>query len=173
MVQTTRNQLGFRRIVLVTLLGAFLAVLLSSAPPALAITIEGDWEVRCLPSSDDCPNFRVSFDAQGGIVDLDVWGENSRRSGFGQMIDDQMEINIHNIFIFKGKITSKGPFSTVAVGLVDDNDADGDDVVTPAIVRRITQIKKPPIVIFNKNLRVLLKTIKRHIACNFHGDCDP
>jgi hypothetical protein len=148
----------------------WMAVLLSTplllsqgcAPPP----IEGEWEVRCHPAGDDCPNFNVSFDAQGGIVDLDLWGKHSRESGFGRITGDQIEINIHNIFIFTGefegrgrqavgsmkdleKLKQKGDLNklqqqlpAVAHGFLDDHDLDGDDVITRATVRRIGPLKR-------------------------------
>ena len=102
-------------------------------------TIKGEWQVSCYPASDDCPNFRVSFDAKGGIVDTDIWGQNSRDSGFGRIKGNKLEINMHNIFVFKGYISRFHP--TLARGIMDDYDIDGDDVRTRATVRRIGPLR--------------------------------
>ena len=148
---------------MVFLFSAPFLLLQGCAPPP----IEGEWEVRCHPANDDCPNFNVSFDAQGGIVELDLWGKHSRESGFGRISGDQIEINIHNIFIFKGEFERLGPqaagslkdleklkrkggldklhqqLPAVAHGFLDDRDHDGDDVITRATVRRIGPPKRP------------------------------
>ncbi len=166
MIQTNRSQLVSRKL-MVLVLGALLLLLQGNARSPVAPPIEGEWEVRCHPPSDDCPDFNVSFDAQGGIVELDLWGENSRESGFGRITGDQIEINIHNIFIFNGQFRSKGHqaagslkgrdtwkekdnprkrrrrFPAIAQGLLDDRDYDGDDVLTPATVRRVGPRRRP------------------------------
>ena len=158
MTQTNRS-LSVSRKLMASLLGVALLLLLQgNARPPIAPPIEGEWEIRCHPASDDCPNFSVSFDAQGGIVELDLWGKNSRESGFGRIKGDRIEINIHDIFVFKGQFKSRGRkaagsledeetqrhrFPSVARGFLDDHDYDGDDVLIPATARRVGPLRRP------------------------------
>jgi len=146
--------------------GLFLGLALLWLSGCLPQTIEGQWEVKCHPASDDCPNMTIFFAHNGDIIEVDVDGVPQQAvQGSGSIEGDVLHFIVNDVYEYTGKLKPFRPegngslkeleklkkngdpsrlqdhLPAVAQGTMDDHDADGDDVFTRATVRRIGPLK--------------------------------
>lgn len=97
--------------------------------------IAGNWQVACQPVNEDCPNFAISFAANGDITEVDLDGHRGPQRGTGEIVDATLfiRIGVGTVYQFKGKLDGGG---RSASGTMTNNDHDGTQKSTPAVVSR-------------------------------------
>ena len=99
--------------------------------------IAGKWKVACQPVNEDCPDFQISFDADGDISDFDLDGHRGPQRGTGEIVDAMLffKVGVGTVYAFSGKLDGGG---RTASGTVTNYDYDGHQKTTPAVVSRTT-----------------------------------
>lgn len=97
--------------------------------------IAGKWQVACHPVNEDCPDFGISFAANGDITDFDLDGHKGPRRGTGEIVDGSLffRVGTGNVYEFRGKLDGGG---RAASGTMTNYDYDGEQKTTPAVVSR-------------------------------------
>jgi hypothetical protein len=97
--------------------------------------IAGQWQVACQPVNEDCPNFGISFSADGDITDVDLDGHKGPQRGTGEIVDATLifKLGFGGVYAFSGKLDGGG---RSASGIMTNFDYDGQQKSTPAVVSR-------------------------------------
>lgn len=97
--------------------------------------IAGQWQVACQPVNEDCPNFSISFDANGDITDFVLDGSKGAQRGTGEIADATLvfKVGVGTVYAFSGKLDGGG---RSASGTMTNYDYDGQQKSTPAVVSR-------------------------------------
>ncbi|MFO1323993.1 MAG: hypothetical protein U1F15_07990 [Burkholderiales bacterium] len=99
--------------------------------------VAGKWQVACHPVNEDCPDFAITFAADGDIADFDLDGHKGPQRGTGEIVDAVLYFNVGvgNLYAFSGKLDGGG---RSASGTMTNYDYDGNQKTTPAVVSRTT-----------------------------------
>ena len=97
--------------------------------------IAGKWQVACQPVNEDCPNFAISFAADGDITDFVLDGSKGAQRGTGEIVDATLyfKVGVGTVYRFSGKLDGGG---RSASGTMTNYDYDGQQKSTPAVVSR-------------------------------------
>ncbi len=97
--------------------------------------IAGKWQVACQPVNEDCPNFSISFSADGDITDFVLNGHKGPQRGTGEIVDATLffRVGISATYQFSGKLDGSGGSAS---GTMTNYDYDGQQKSTPAVVSR-------------------------------------
>ena len=97
--------------------------------------IAGKWAVVCQPVNDDCPNFDITFSADGDISDFDLDGHKGPQRGTGEIVDATLffKVGVGDVYDFSGKLDGGGRSAT---GTVTNFDYDGHQKSTTAVATR-------------------------------------
>ncbi len=97
--------------------------------------IAGNWQVACQPVNNDCPNFSISFSADGDITDFVLNGHQGPKRGTGEIVNATLSFRVGVIgtYQFSGKLDGSGGSAS---GTMTNYDYDGQQKSTPAVVSR-------------------------------------
>ena len=98
-------------------------------------SIAGQWKIACQPVNEDCPNFSITFDAEGDITDYDLDGHRGPQRGIGSIVDTKLAFKVGhgNVYEFSGMLNGSG---RAASGAVTNFDYDGQQKTTQATATR-------------------------------------
>ena len=106
----------------------------SGGGPATA-SIEGSWQLSCQAANETCPDFSITFSANGDIVTTSLRGHHGAQKGTGTLEDSTVtfQFGYGPVYGFSGTLDGAG---TVATGTLTSLASTGAEQETAATLSR-------------------------------------